>query len=67
MEKKIATLALFAILLLSMTTILTSTTRAATEEEIENAITNGVAYLAGHQNPDGSWGPYDPVKVALTG
>jgi len=64
MQKKIATVALFAILSLSMSTALTTTVRAATEEEIENAITLGVAYLAGHQNPDGSWGV---SKIATTG
>jgi hypothetical protein len=60
MEKKIATLALFAILLLSMT-VLTTTTRAATDEEIEASGAAAVAYLASVQNPDGSWGGGNPI------
>jgi hypothetical protein len=55
MEKKIATLALFVILLLSMSAVFTVATRAATETAIEKAIKLGVAYLAANQNPDGSW------------
>ena len=64
MQKKIATLALFAILLLSMT-VLTTTTRAATDEDIEASGAAAVAYLASMQNPDGSWGLY--VPIATTG
>lgn len=66
MEKKIATLALFAILLLSMATMLTATTRAATDEEIEASGAAAVAYLASVQNPDGSWGS-GGHEVAKTG
>ena len=29
---------------------------AATEDEIEQAVASGVAWLAGEQNGDGSWG-----------
>jgi PKD repeat protein len=38
---------------------------AVTDTDIEQAIINGVAYLAGAQNADGSWGYYD--KSAHTG
>ncbi|WP_172632556.1 prenyltransferase/squalene oxidase repeat-containing protein [Methanohalophilus mahii] len=38
---------------------------AATEEEINDSITAGVAWLAEQQNPDGSWGIDE--KVAHTG
>jgi len=65
MQKKIITVVFVAILVLSMMTVLTA--RAATEEEIEDAIALGVAYLAGQQNPDGSWGLKDSVKTAYTG
>jgi len=65
MQKRIGTIVLF-LLLLSMATVLTATTRAATEEEIEDAITRGVAYLADHQNLDGSWGVQN-VAIATTG
>ena len=33
----------------------------ATDPDIQTAISNGVAYLAANQNPDGSWGSYDPM------
>jgi len=36
-----------------------------TEEEIQAAIDQGVAWLAGQQNPDGSWGDWE--RVAKTG
>ena len=35
--------------------------QAATENEIEESIVAGVAWLAGQQNPDGSWGAYEPT------
>ncbi|UCC32852.1 MAG: hypothetical protein JSW53_03360, partial [Candidatus Bathyarchaeota archaeon] len=38
---------------------------AATEEEIELAIEAGMVWLAGQQNPDGSWGDWS--EVARTG
>jgi len=66
MQKKIVTLALFAILLLSIAGALTVTTRAATEEELEQAIETGVAWLATKQNPDGSWGTDNqPAKTGF--
>jgi len=39
--------------------------RPATEADITTAINNGVAWLVGHQNVDGSWGV--DAQVALTG
>lgn len=36
------------------------------EEQIEEAIVNGLAWLATQQNPDGSWGSYYD-RVAITG
>lgn len=34
-----------------------------TQEEVEAAIDNGVAWLAGAQNPDGSWGTWEQCAV----
>jgi hypothetical protein len=66
MQKKIVTLALFAILMLSISGVFTVTTRAATEEEIEHAIETGVGWLATKQNPDGSWGTDNqPAKTGF--
>lgn len=68
MQKKITTGTLLAILLVSTIAVLAVVTESQTEEDIENAITNGVAYLAGKQNPaDGSWGIWDDTKTAYTG
>jgi len=67
MQKKIVIVAFCAVLLLSMVTMLTTRTRAVTEQEIEDAITKGVAYLAGQQNPDGSWGLDCSITTAYTG
>jgi hypothetical protein len=38
---------------------------AATEDEIEESIIKGLAWLAMIQNPDGRWGNSD--EVAITG
>ena len=35
--------------------------QAATPTQIEQAVTNGLAWLATQQNPDGSFGSYSPV------
>lgn len=40
--------------------------RAATEEEIEQSIIDGVAWLASQQNEDGSWGTGSDVITAYT-
>ena len=37
------------------------TANAATRAQIETAIQKGITWLAGQQNPDGSWGSYDRV------
>jgi hypothetical protein len=44
-----------------------STTKAATEEEIENSIVDGLQWLASVQNSDGSWGSSWCDYVAYTG
>jgi len=62
MQKKTVTIALFAILLLSMTVLMT-TARAATDGEIEASGAVGVAYLASKQNIDGSWGSANPIAT----
>lgn len=40
---------------------------AATEEEIEESIVRGLAWLAAQQNPDGSWGTNLGQMTAITG
>ncbi|MCJ7770566.1 hypothetical protein MUP37_03195, partial [Candidatus Bathyarchaeota archaeon] len=65
MQKKTVTLALFAILLLSMT-VLTTTARGADDGEIEASGAAAVAYLASKQNIDGSWGSTNP-PIGTTG
>ncbi len=64
-KRIISTTVLAAIIVFSMLAISTAPASAATEEEIEKAIVNGTAYLASHQNGDGSWGTSE--KVAHTG
>jgi len=64
MQKKTVTLALFAILLLSMT-VLTTTARGADDGEIEASGAAAVAYLASKQSIDGSWGSAN--QIATTG
>ena len=41
--------------------------KAATEEEIEESIVRGLSWLAAQQNPDGSWGTNPGHITALTG
>lgn len=64
MKKAIViTLAMALALVLSLVAI---PAQAATEDEIQNAIEKGKAWLVSQQNPDdGSWGAYD--QVAHTG
>ena len=64
-SKRIISTTVFAaiIVLLAFTAMCTSAS-AATDEEIEQAIINGTAWLASQQNTDGSWGTSN--KVALT-
>ena len=52
-----------AILVLLGTLMAAMPAMAATEAEIEEAIVDGLAYLAGHQFPDGSWEQH----VGITG
>ncbi len=48
---------LLTVILTAAVLLLTATPgRSATPAEIENAINNGIAWLLGQQNPDGSWG-----------
>ena len=56
MKKVIVNAALLSILLLSMIFVSTALTEAVTEDEINQAIDSGVAWLITQQKPDGSWG-----------
>jgi len=56
---------LIALTLLLASTI-TFTASAATEEEIELSIEEGLAWLAAQQNPDGGWGDDDSRMTAVT-
>jgi len=73
MEKKTTTLALLAILLLSMSAVFTVVTRAATKADIENAVKDGLAWLVAQQNSNpadpnnGSWDAYFGQLEAGTG
>ena len=66
MKRKIISIAVVLGLMVGMLTI---PAQAATEEEIEDAIVAGCAWLAADQNADGSWPPYSdwPDNVATTG
>ncbi|MEE8466214.1 MAG: hypothetical protein V3S68_07010 [Dehalococcoidia bacterium] len=44
-----------------------SSATAASDEEIENSIQNGLAWLAAEQAPDGSWGDWGWSAEAATG
>lgn len=54
-----------AIIVLFAFSAMCTSASAATDEEIEEAIANGTAWLASQQNSDGSWGDWD--SVARTG
>jgi len=47
--------------------LMTFPAQAATEEEIEDSIEAGIAWLASVQNPDGSWGPAGGDQFGTTG
>ena len=64
-SKGIAATLLVAIMILSIAIVFAVPVRAATEEEIDEAVAAGMAWLAGQQNPDGSWETWD--QVAVTG
>jgi len=66
MKKVIVNAALLSILLLSMIFVLTAPARAVTEDEINQAIDSGVAWLIAQQKPDGSWGTIGNEFVAKT-
>ena len=62
-SKKILPTTIFAaiIVLLAFSAMCTPVSAQPTEEEIKQAIVNGTAWLAGQQNPDGSWGTWYQV------
>ena len=62
MKRKIITIFITVVLLLGMVAV---PAQAATEQDIEDSIEDGLAWLSSVQNPDGSWGISD--KVAKTG
>jgi hypothetical protein len=47
---------LLFVTVLAILTMCFTTVKAATPEQIDSAITKGLAWLAAKQNPDGSWG-----------
>lgn len=63
MRSKLCVIAVLS-LLLAITPV-ASADPPTLEEEIEASIVDGLAWLDGQQNPDGSWGSYD--EVAHTG
>ena len=64
-RKPFAAILFAAIMVLSAVAVMCTTASAATEEDIENSINMGVAWLVDEQNPDGSWGC--SYTVARTG
>ena len=66
-KKILSTAVVAAIIVLFAFTAMCATVSAATEDEIEQAIEDGLAYLASTQNPaDGSWGIEDkPARTAI--
>ena len=62
MKKKILSLLITTLLISSILPMIPI--HAATEDEIEQSIIDGIAWLASQQNLDGSWGSYD--KTAHT-
>ncbi|KAF5425754.1 MAG: hypothetical protein C5S44_00030 [Candidatus Methanocomedens sp.] len=64
-RKPFAAILFAAIMVLSAVAVMCTTASAATEEDIENSINMGVAWLVDEQNSDGSWGC--DYTVARTG
>jgi hypothetical protein len=65
-SKKILPTVFAAIIVISAFSAMCTPASAATDDEIEQAIANGMVWLSAQQNPsDGSWGDWD--KVARTG
>ena len=60
MKKKIVATIIIVVIVLSMFSML-PISFAATEDEIEQSIIDGLEWLAGIQNPDGSWPGNEPV------
>jgi len=60
MKKKIVATIITAVIVLSMFSTL-PISFAATEDEIEQSVIDGLAWLAGQQNLDGSWPGNEPV------
>ncbi|NIM99337.1 MAG: hypothetical protein GTO24_15060 [candidate division Zixibacteria bacterium] len=61
-------LSAFVICILFILSALWDPAAAATEAEVESAVTNGLSWLAAQQNPDGSWSGFrDEEPVAHTG
>lgn len=59
MKNKKVTKVFLTVLLLLLCTVPLTTTKATEEDDIEDAIEAGLAYLAGRQNIDGSWGYWE--------
>ena len=56
-----------SILMLTFVSVfLTTGINAATEDEIEESINAGIAWLAANQNTEGSWGTFESYKTAET-
>jgi prenyltransferase/squalene oxidase-like repeat protein len=64
-RKSFAAILFAATMVLSAMAVMCTTASAATEEDIEDSINMGVAWLVDEQNPDGSWGSF--YTVARTG
>jgi hypothetical protein len=64
MKRKVLSILVIAGLLIGLLVV---PAQAATDEEIEDTIKEGVAWLAGQQNEDGSWGQWEWNRTAITG
>ena len=67
MKRKTMSIVVCLTLVITTFAILPSNVSAVTEDEIEQAIELGVAWLAGNQKIDGSWPGYYSDDVATTG
>ena len=61
MKRKIVSILIILGLLVGLTAI--PAAAQPTQEEVQQAINDGVAWLLTQQNPDGSWGHCEPVAV----